>query len=229
MPTDPQVIGGGPIGLEFAQMFNRFGVQVVVLERSEQPLPREDRELAVALCAQLSTEGIRLEFGAEMYCGEINKDGKQIHIHRPEGQDEELDQAIREARELLASLQGGGIIQGAGKISDMVNERDRVQAAADDLMCAPREKGMDGVQVARLSGIRELYTALTGDVELQGRLFPERVMLADSDSIVNVLKNAFNKIMVEQWGQLGRAGYRWCGKWQSWMKPSSRRYGICRW
>ena len=73
LPELPQrlvVIGGGPIGLEFAQLFSRFGVQVVVLERGPQPLPHEDPELARALCAQLTAEGIRLVFGAEMQCAD---------------------------------------------------------------------------------------------------------------------------------------------------------------
>jgi hypothetical protein len=126
--------------------------------------------------------------------------------------DAELAQGIQEARELFAELQGSGIIKGTSGISQMVNERDRIQAAADDLMGANREPGMEGVKIARLSGIRELYTTLTGDVELRGEYFPERVMLADSDSIANVLKNSFNKIMVDQWNQLGRAGYRWWEK-----------------
>jgi len=90
LPKRLVVIGGGPIGLEFAQMFSRFGVQVVVLEREKQPLPREDRELAMALCSQLTAEGIRMEFGAEMRCGEINKRGKHIHIHGAKGKEEEL-------------------------------------------------------------------------------------------------------------------------------------------
>ena len=90
LPKRLVVIGGGPIGLEFAQMFSRFGVQVVVLERGKQPLPREDHELAMALCAQLTTEGLRLKFGAEMRCGEIIERGKQIHVHGEEGQDEDL-------------------------------------------------------------------------------------------------------------------------------------------
>ena len=38
LPKRLVVIGGGPIGLEFAQMFSRFGVQVVVLERSQAAL-----------------------------------------------------------------------------------------------------------------------------------------------------------------------------------------------
>ncbi len=90
LPQRLVVIGGGPIGLEFAQMFSRFGVQVVVLERGPQPLPREDRELAMALCTQLTAEGIRLEFGAEVYCGEIDARGKHVHVHSQAGKDEEM-------------------------------------------------------------------------------------------------------------------------------------------
>ena len=90
LPKRLVVIGGGPIGLEFAQMFSRFGVQVVVLEREKQPLPREDPELAMALCSQLVNEGIRLEFGAEMRCGEIDKRGKHIHVHSQDGKHEDL-------------------------------------------------------------------------------------------------------------------------------------------
>ena len=90
LPKRLVVIGGGPIGLEFAQMFSRFGVQVVVLERGKQPLPREDPELAMALCSQLTAEGIRLEFGAEMRCGEMSERGKHIHVHGEGGNDEDL-------------------------------------------------------------------------------------------------------------------------------------------
>ena len=90
LPKRLVVIGGGPIGLEFAQMFSRFGVQVVVLERGKQPLPREDPELAMALCSQLTAEGIRLEFGAEMRCGEITRGGKHIHVHGEGGKVEDL-------------------------------------------------------------------------------------------------------------------------------------------
>lgn len=91
LPKRLVVIGGGPIGLEFAQMFSRFGVQVVVLERGQQPLPREDQELAMALCARLTAEGLRLEFGSEMRCGAVgNARGKHIHFHKEGGQAEDL-------------------------------------------------------------------------------------------------------------------------------------------
>ena len=90
LPKRLVVIGAGPIGLEFAQMFSRLGSQVVILERGKQPLPREDPELAMLLCSQLTAEGIRLEFGAEMRCGEINEHGKHIHIHGENGREEDI-------------------------------------------------------------------------------------------------------------------------------------------
>lgn len=124
----------------------------------------------------------------------------------------ELDAGIQEARELLSSLEAGKIIKGASNITNMVVERDKLQAAADDLLGAPRDPGMEGVKVAKLGGIRELYTTLTGDYDMYGKYDPDRIMLADSDSISNVLKNAFNKIMIDQWNELGRAGYRWWEK-----------------
>ncbi|MBK9925053.1 MAG: FAD-dependent oxidoreductase [Anaerolineales bacterium] len=90
LPKRLVVIGAGPIGLEFAQMFSRLGSQVVVLEHGKQPLPREDPELAMLLCSQLTAEGIRLEFGTEMHCGETNEHGKHIHIHGTDGKEEDL-------------------------------------------------------------------------------------------------------------------------------------------
>lgn len=124
----------------------------------------------------------------------------------------ELDQAIQSQRELVAALQGRNMIQGAGRIEEMRSQRDQLQAAADDLLGAPREAGMQSARVARLSGIRELYLRMTGDVDFHGRMGLDRTQLADSDSLSNVLKNSFNKIMLQQWEQLGKAGYRWWEK-----------------
>lgn len=98
LPKRLVVIGAGPIGLEFAQLFSRFGVQVTVLERDKQPLPREDPELAAALCEQLTAEGLGLKLGVEMKCGGgenvahgLTTCPKHIHIQGANGQTEELE------------------------------------------------------------------------------------------------------------------------------------------
>ena len=123
-----------------------------------------------------------------------------------------LEDAISQQRALVAALQGRSQIRGAGRIEEMHSQRDQLQAAADDLLGAPRDESMRGARVSRLDGIRELYLRLTGDSDFHGKMQPDRVQLADSDTLSNVLKNSFNKIMIEQWDQLGKAGYRWWEK-----------------
>ncbi len=49
LPSHLIVLGGGYVGLEFAQAFVRFGSRVTVLERGPQLLPREDKDVADAL------------------------------------------------------------------------------------------------------------------------------------------------------------------------------------
>ncbi len=71
---------------------------------------------------------------------------------------------------------------------------------------------MKAAKVQRLSGIRELYLMLTGDDELHGGFYPERTRLATTADFTGLVKNALNKIVVNTWELLGRAGYDW---WQN--------------
>lgn len=58
LPGRLLVLGGGPVGLEMAQAFARLGSRVTVVEQSPHLLPREDPEMADALQALLTAEGI---------------------------------------------------------------------------------------------------------------------------------------------------------------------------
>ena len=59
VPKHLVVVGGGYIGIEFSQMFRRFGSQVTVLQNGEQILGHEDPEIATELQKTLESEGIR--------------------------------------------------------------------------------------------------------------------------------------------------------------------------
>ncbi|WP_067062760.1 mercuric reductase [Roseateles chitosanitabidus] len=65
LPRHLVVVGGSYIGLEFAQMFRRFGSAVTVVQRGPQLVPREDPDVAEALRALLEEEGIAIRTGAE--------------------------------------------------------------------------------------------------------------------------------------------------------------------
>jgi len=59
VPEHLLILGGGYIGLEFGQMFRRFGSRVTVLHTGQQIVPREDPEIAAELQKALEAEGIQ--------------------------------------------------------------------------------------------------------------------------------------------------------------------------
>jgi pyruvate/2-oxoglutarate dehydrogenase complex dihydrolipoamide dehydrogenase (E3) component len=60
VPEHLLVIGGGYIGLEFGQMFRRFGSQVTIVQRRDQLLTREDRDVAGEIAEILHQEDIHI-------------------------------------------------------------------------------------------------------------------------------------------------------------------------
>ncbi len=66
LPSHLLVLGGGYVGLEFAQAFVRFGSRVTVLERGPQLLSREDKDVAEALLEFLRLDGVDVRFNVEV-------------------------------------------------------------------------------------------------------------------------------------------------------------------
>ncbi len=65
VPEHLLVLGGGYVGLEFAQMFRRFGSRVTVVQRARQLLGREDEDVAAALTALLREDGLEVLLDTE--------------------------------------------------------------------------------------------------------------------------------------------------------------------
>lgn len=74
-PKSLVIIGAGPLGLEFAQMFHHFGTKVIVLQRGNTILPRVEPEIAEALQKYLIEEGIVIYTEAEIMS--VRKDGAE--------------------------------------------------------------------------------------------------------------------------------------------------------
>ena len=64
-PRNMIILGGGPIGCELAQTFRRLGVETTIVQRADQILPKEDREVADFLEHRLASEGVRIIKKAE--------------------------------------------------------------------------------------------------------------------------------------------------------------------
>jgi pyruvate/2-oxoglutarate dehydrogenase complex dihydrolipoamide dehydrogenase (E3) component len=65
VPEHLVVLGGGYVGLEFGQMFRRFGSSVTIVQRRPQLLSNEDEDVAEAIAEILREDGIDVLLGAE--------------------------------------------------------------------------------------------------------------------------------------------------------------------
>lgn len=66
VPADLIIVGGGYVGVEFAQALRRFGARVTIIQRGSQILSREDPDVAEALLRQFSDDGIAVVLNARI-------------------------------------------------------------------------------------------------------------------------------------------------------------------
>ena len=65
VPDHLLVLGGGYVGLEFGQLFRRFGSRVTIVQAGRQLLPHEDRDVAAEVTKILEQDGIEVVLGAK--------------------------------------------------------------------------------------------------------------------------------------------------------------------
>lgn len=66
LPESLVIIGGGPIGIEFAQMMKRFGVRTTVLQHTARILERDDPDASALMAELLRAEGVDIRNGAKV-------------------------------------------------------------------------------------------------------------------------------------------------------------------
>ncbi|MDQ6758410.1 MAG: FAD-dependent oxidoreductase [Acidobacteriota bacterium] len=77
-PRKLAVLGGGPIGIEMAQAFQRLGSEVTVINKEAQILPRDDRELTALLQSSLEQEGV--QFVPKSQLTKVQRSGEVLNL-----------------------------------------------------------------------------------------------------------------------------------------------------
>ena len=90
LPEHLVIVGGSYIGLEFAQMFRRFGSKVTVCEMGPRLIAREDDEVSDAIREILEREGIDVRLDAECLSVAPGRDGRIVVGTACEGPDREV-------------------------------------------------------------------------------------------------------------------------------------------
>jgi pyruvate/2-oxoglutarate dehydrogenase complex dihydrolipoamide dehydrogenase (E3) component len=87
VPEHLLVVGGSYVGLEFAQMFRRFGSEVTVVQRGRQLMSREDADVAEAVAEIMREDGIEVLLETKTRRAEQAEDGKiRLTVSGPDGE-----------------------------------------------------------------------------------------------------------------------------------------------
>jgi len=87
VPEHLLVLGGGYVGLEFGQMFRRFGSQVTIIQRGSHLLAREDNDVADAVADIMREDGITVLLETTPVRASQDKDGPiRLTVRTPEGE-----------------------------------------------------------------------------------------------------------------------------------------------
>jgi len=90
VPEHLIVVGGSYVGLEFAQLYRRFGARVTVVEMGPRLVGREDEDISQAIREILEGEGIAIRTGAECIRLAPHRDGVTVGVECTEGDPEVL-------------------------------------------------------------------------------------------------------------------------------------------
>ncbi len=125
-PASLAILGGGPIGLEMAQAFARFGIPVTVFEAEDRVLPREEPEASDLIADVLRRDGIDVRTGSRVEKVE-EVDGGGIRLVDGGG-------AVVEAEQLLVAVGRRAVTEGMGldAAGITVDERGYI-VTSDDL------------------------------------------------------------------------------------------------
>jgi len=86
LPKQLLIIGGGAVGVEFADIFNAFGVKVTVVEMLDRLLPQMDADLGPALAWTLGQRGVQFYLRSRVTRVDAVGDGLRTTIATPDGE-----------------------------------------------------------------------------------------------------------------------------------------------
>ena len=88
-PKELAIIGAGPVGLEFAQMFSRFGTKVTILQRGDSVFPHSEKALTDRLAEILAREGVTIKTNVEIKSAR-KENNKKVVLYTTFGAQEEV-------------------------------------------------------------------------------------------------------------------------------------------
>ena len=129
LPGSLLVVGGGPVGLEFAQIFSRFGSRVTLVQSAGRISPRCDEQATAELELALADEGIELALSSHVTS--VRQDGSDV-VATITAKEDGGSRELRVATVLLASGRAPNVE--ALRLEELGIEHDRLGIVVDERM-----------------------------------------------------------------------------------------------
>lgn len=177
LPDHLVILGGGYVGVEFGQMFRRFGCQVTIIQRGGQLLGREDEDVADGMRAILVEDGINILLQTKTLSVDSSSPGEiSVQVQTPQG---------------YRSITGSHLLVATGRMpnTDQLNlsaagvqvDKDgfiqtnlRLETSAPGIYATGDVKGGPAFTHISYDDYRILKTNILegGDASIQGRMIP---------------------------------------------------------
>ncbi len=131
LPASMVILGAGPIGVEMAQAFNRFGTVVTVVDMAPQILPKDDPDLTEEVREILAAEGVRFYNGHTIEA--VSDLGREREVIIKDKTDNEANPIRLKAEALLVALGRLANVEGLG-LEAIDVEHDRRGIKVDQRM-----------------------------------------------------------------------------------------------
>jgi pyruvate/2-oxoglutarate dehydrogenase complex dihydrolipoamide dehydrogenase (E3) component len=182
VPEHLLVLGGSYVGLEFAQMFRRFGSEVTVIQRGKQLMSREDADVAEAVAEIMRQDGISVLLEAQPRRVEQSDEGRiRVTVDTPDG-----ERAVEGSHLLVAAGRPPNTdtldLDAAGVETDrrgFVKTNDRLETNVPGIYAMGDVKGGPAFTHISFDDFRILRTNLLegGDATIANRLVPYTVFI----------------------------------------------------
>ncbi len=176
VPEHLVVLGGGYVGLEFGQMFRRFGSRVTVIQSREQLLSREDADVAGEVTSILKQDGIEVLLNTK--AERVQKDAAQIRLNVRSGPE---TRAVQCSHLLVATGRTPNTdslnLPAAGIATDQrgfIRVNAKLETSVEGVFALGDIKGGPAFTHISYDDFRILRTNLIdhGDTSIKGRMVP---------------------------------------------------------
>ncbi len=109
LPKSAVIIGAGAIGMEFATIWNSYGVPVTIVEMLDRIVPNEDQEISAALQKEINKQGIKTLINSRVTKVEVLKTKVNVLVDTPDGEEKISADQVLLATSFVPNTQNLGL------------------------------------------------------------------------------------------------------------------------